>query len=113
MIRNVRTPLAIAAMVSLSWFSAAAQTAKPPVPPDPNASKVTVKATIEAIDKASRLITLKGETGTLAVVYADAEHQALRRAEGRRHGFGDLLRIDCSERAQARRAGASPPAALP
>jgi hypothetical protein len=71
MIRNVRTPLAIAAMVSLSWFSAAAQTAKPPVPPDPNASKVTVKATIEAIDKASRLVTLKGETGNLAVVYAD------------------------------------------
>ncbi len=71
MIRNVRMPLAIAAMVSLSWFSAAAQTAKPPVPPDPNAQKVTVSATIEAIDKASRLITLKGPKGNVATVYAD------------------------------------------
>ena len=71
MIRNVRMPLAIAAVVSLSWLSAAAQTAKPAAAPDPNAQKVTVSATIEAIDRASRLITLKGPKGNLATVYAD------------------------------------------
>jgi hypothetical protein len=71
MIRNVRMPLAIAAVVSLSWLSAAAQTAKPTAPPDPNAQKVTVSATIEAIDRASRLITLKGPKGNIATVYAD------------------------------------------
>ena len=92
MIRNVRTPLAIAAMVSLSWFSAAAQTAKPPVPPDPNASKVTVKATIEAIDKASRLVTLKGETGNLAVVYAD---QSIKRFDELK--VGDTVSATYSE----------------
>ena len=113
MIRNVRMPLAIAAMVSLSWLSAAAQTAKPPVPPDPNAQKVTVSATIEAIDKASRLITLKGPKGNVATVYAD---DTIKRFDELKVGdtvSATYYEIDRGERPQAGRAGRLPPAARP
>ena len=71
MISSVRLPLAAAALVVVTAISAASQTSKPPSPSDPNASKVTVAATIEAIDKSSRLVTLKGPKGNLATVYAD------------------------------------------
>ena len=76
-------------------------------PCPPPTKPVTLSATIEAIDKSTRMITLKGPQGNLATVYADSSVKRFEGAEGRRHGQGDLLRVDRRERARARRPGAT------
>ena len=46
--------------------------AQTPAPMPATTKPVTLSATIEAIDKGSRMITLKGPQGNLATVYADS-----------------------------------------
>jgi hypothetical protein len=50
---------------------AVAQSKPQTAPPDPLKAPVKVSATIEAIDRTNRLVTLKGENGTVSTVYAD------------------------------------------
>jgi hypothetical protein len=60
----------ILAISSVTVSQATGQT-KPQTPGDPNAAPIKVTATIEAIDRTARLITLKGPQGNLTTVYAD------------------------------------------
>jgi Cu/Ag efflux protein CusF len=61
----------LASIVMLTSAVLAAQAPKQPQAPDPVAAPVKVTATIEAIDRTARLITLRGPQGNLATVYAD------------------------------------------
>ena len=70
MTRNSRLPALLAVTVMATSAYVAAQTPAPPAP-DPLKAAVTVTATIEAIDRNSRLVTLKGPKGNLATVYVD------------------------------------------
>ena len=66
LVASLTMTLALLAAGSLS-----AQTAKPQTASDSAAAPVKITATIEAIDRTARRITLKGPEGNLAVVQAD------------------------------------------
>jgi hypothetical protein len=68
--RCIRTSLAIV-ISTLMYSQLIAQTPNPQATADPLSKPVKRTATIEAIDRSARLITLKGEDGTLAIVRAD------------------------------------------
>jgi Cu/Ag efflux protein CusF len=57
--------------LALVWFASAPMVQAPK--PLTDSQSVTVTATIEAIDKTSRTVTLKGPKGNLAVVHAGPE----------------------------------------
>ncbi len=63
-----RTVLAHGAAMTAAMLGAATLAAQPP---KPITDSVTVTATVEAIDKTNRLITLKGPEGKLVTVSAD------------------------------------------
>jgi Cu/Ag efflux protein CusF len=72
MIRRSCIPTSLAIVISTLMYSQLiAQTPNPQATADPLSKPVTRTATIEAIDRSARLITLKGEDGNLAIVHAD------------------------------------------
>jgi hypothetical protein len=72
MTRNSRVQFSLASILMLmSAYLVAQQTSKPQAAPDPLTEPVKVTATIEAIDRSARLITLKGPRGNLVTVRAD------------------------------------------
>ena len=75
MSRNTRMVLSFVVAVMAATGFAGAQTPKTPASDqtpsaDPMKAPVKMTATIEAIDRTARLITLKGPKGNLATVYA-------------------------------------------
>lgn len=73
MTRNFALFAAFAVGVTAASAALAAQQPAPAPAPDPLKAPVSVTATIEAIDRANRLVTLKGPKGNLATVYVDKE----------------------------------------
>jgi len=67
-----RMPSSVAIVVMVACTAVLGQTPTQPAP-DPLKATVKVTATIEAIDRSARLVTLKGEKGNLATVYAGPE----------------------------------------
>jgi hypothetical protein len=61
----------VAVTLAAATARLAAQAATPAQSQDPLKAPVTITATIEAIDKSARLVTLKGPKGNLATVYVD------------------------------------------
>jgi hypothetical protein len=75
----------------------------------PPTQSTTVTATI-AIDKATRVITLKAAGGQIVDVAAPEQMQGFNKPEGRRSGHGDVLRSGCGERSKP---GAPPTPSTP
>jgi hypothetical protein len=78
---RVQTSLATIVMVTSAVL--AAQTPKQPQAPDPLAAPVKVTATIEAIDRTAKLITLRGSAGQSRHGVCRHRCEAIRRVEGR------------------------------
>ena len=70
MIRNVSSNVFVAAIIGMLSYSHLVAQAPPPPPAGVQSKPVTRTATIEAIDRANRLITLKNPKGELAVIVA-------------------------------------------
>ena len=87
------------AMMAVMLISPAAVLAQKPVS---MAEAVSESFTIEAIDHASRIVTLKDKAGLLEDVYLRSRGAALRRPQGRRHRHLPLLRNAGDRRQQAR-----------
>jgi Cu/Ag efflux protein CusF len=112
--RRYAAHISMAAVVGmLACTNASAQTptqaptTKPAAAPDPMKAPVTVTATIEAIDKTARLITLKGPKGELSTVYAD---QAVKRFDELKVGDRVSASYYESVAVNVRRPGAPAPA---
>jgi len=118
--RRYAIHISMAAVVGmLACANASAQTPTPaqtPPPaqtpatapaPDPTKAPITVTATIEAIDKAARLITLKGPKGDLSTVYAD---QSIKRFDELKVGDRVSASYYESIAVNVRRPGAPAPA---
>jgi hypothetical protein len=71
MTRNVRLQILSAAIVVATTARMSAQAPAPAPSQDPMKTPVTLTATIEAIDRTARLVTLKGPKGNLATVYVE------------------------------------------
>jgi hypothetical protein len=73
MIRNCRAQTFVAIIVMAASTYVTGRTPNQPPAPDPLKAQVKMTATIEAIDRSGRLVTLKGEKGNVATVYAGPE----------------------------------------
>jgi hypothetical protein len=110
--RRYVSSISAAAIVGLlACTNAAAQTpAQTPATapaPDPMKAPITVTASIEAIDKTARLITLKGPKGELSTVYAD---QSIKRFDELKVGDRVSASYYESIAVHVRRPGAPAPA---
>ena len=77
---------AVTGMLALAAVPAAAQTKTL------TGETKTVTASVEAIEKATREVTVKKPDGTYDVFYFPETHQAVRHVEGRRQDHRQVLR---------------------
>ena len=70
MIRDLRINMFLAAIIGMVSYAPLFAQATPPAPAGVQGKPITRTATIEAIDRAKRLITLKNPKGELAIIVA-------------------------------------------